>query len=269
MLIALLAALLGLTLAAAQRGETKPQLMLATGLPIIWGEQGFSLSAQPAPAYRALEREFAVRPLDTLHEEELAGGKLLLLAQPKVLAPAELVALDAWVRRGGRALILTDPALVWPSELPLGDIRRPPPFGLLEPLLRHWGLRLEPSTDGIQEVTIDGGTLRLETPGQFQLEQPGCALHHDALVADCPIGGGRALLVADADLVHERLWMSSDGRRTADNPSVVAAWLDDLVGLQRQRADSGRGDTRTTLLALIPILVVAAAASLVWRRRRG
>ena len=41
--------------------------------------------------------------------------------------------------------ILTDPVLVWPSELALSDIRRPPPVGLLGPLLTHWGLRLEAS----------------------------------------------------------------------------------------------------------------------------
>jgi hypothetical protein len=86
--------------------------MLMTGLPIVWGEAGpFDPASKPAAAYVELQREFAFRPVDVLDADSLGRGKLLFLAQPQRLAPAELAALDAWIRGGGRALILTDPML--------------------------------------------------------------------------------------------------------------------------------------------------------------
>ena len=128
--------------------SANPDLMLMTALPLIWGEGGaFDPASRPQLSYKQLQREFRVRPLDVLDEAGLASGRLLLLAQPRVLAPVELVALDAWVRGGGRALILTDPLLLWPSALPIGDVRRPPAIGLLGPLLAHWGLALDPPAE--------------------------------------------------------------------------------------------------------------------------
>jgi hypothetical protein len=65
-------------------------------------------------------------------------------------------------------------------------------------------------------------------------------LEHGGLIAHCLVGRGRALLVADADLLHDALWLpggASDPRlRTADNPQLVADWLDRLAGLDRERA---------------------------------
>jgi hypothetical protein len=50
----------------------RPDLMLMTALPIIWGEKGaFDPSSRPAAAYTALEREFDVRPLDVLDGQSL------------------------------------------------------------------------------------------------------------------------------------------------------------------------------------------------------
>ncbi|HWH18234.1 MAG TPA: hypothetical protein VNT77_07885 [Allosphingosinicella sp.] len=250
----------------------RPELMLMTALPIIWGEGGaFDPDSHPAAAYDALEREFTVRPLDYLDERSLSG-RLLLLAQPRGLAPAELVALDRWIRGGGRALILTDPALAWPTDLPLGDVRRPPPVGLLGPLLRHWGLELEPPSEPkVADTRIADRKLRLASPGRFRLAGGDCTLVEGGLLADCRIGQGRALLLADADLLNDGLWAAPAGAarhsRMADNPLIVADLLDQLADAPRQRlagdvqwisVDADR--TRALLLALAPLALAFAVA---------
>jgi hypothetical protein len=226
-------------------GETrKPDVAVMTALPIIWGEGGaFDPNSRPAGSYRALQEEFQMHPLDTLDPQSLHRFGFLLLAQPRWLAAEELVALDNWVRKGGRAVILTDPKLDWHSELPLGDIRRPPPVGLLKPLLDHWRLVLHATDEAEQRSVEEGGTLAMSYPGRFVATGPDCKverLHR----AYCKIGSGRAMLIADADLMRDELWMGpgEDGdarhRRTADNPVVIAALIDSIgrIGRQRVRA---------------------------------
>jgi hypothetical protein len=272
---------LGHVAAAAQPRPSKPDLMLVTGLPIIWGEGGaFDPQSRPAASYRMLEAEFRVRPLDVVDDAGLTTGRLLLLAQPRALAPAELVALDAWVRRGGRVLILTDPRLVWPSSLPLGDIRRPPPIGLLDPLLTHWGLRLEQDGQGIVVRDLpDGRRLRMAAPGKFIATKRSCATQ-DGLWARCRLGSGDALLLADADLMHDSLWTAGDRAagwqdRTADNGLLLSDRLDALAGVKReriappidwQREPSGRP---LALLLGVPALLIAAAGATLIRLRRA
>ncbi|HEY0626244.1 MAG TPA: Gldg family protein [Allosphingosinicella sp.] len=267
--------------------KERPELMLMTALPIIWGEGGaFDPESRPAASYQVLDRYYQVRPLDVLDETSLRNRKLLLLAQPRALNPEELVALDAWVRGGGRAVILTDPALVWPTELPLGDIRRPPPVGLLQPLLDHWGLGLAPPLPerrGIVDERVGERKLRLAAPGRFESRGRACSVAQGGLIADCRIGEGRALLVADADLMHDETWVlgemaSDDGRfgRVADNVLAVADMLDRLSGTERtppgglvEWADPDADPTLAVLLALLPILAgLGVGLALVLKRRR-
>ena len=207
-----------------------------TALPIVWGEGEPSdiLAGRSGAtaAYRALQRDYAVTPIDTLDAQRLAGRALLLLAQPRGLAPAELVALDEWVRGGGRVLVLTDPALAWPSALPLGDPRRAPAIGLLDPLLIHWGLALDDPAPGpalTERRLADGRTLRLASPGALRATGSECRVSEQGLIARCLLGRGAALVVADADLLDARLW---DG---ADNAAVVAGWL---RAIQRERIEA-------------------------------
>jgi hypothetical protein len=260
----------------------KPRLLLMTALPIVWGEGGaFDPESRPAEAYRLLQDEFDVALLDSLDEPSLASGRLLLLAQPRWLAPAELVALDSWVRRGGRALILTDPTLAWPSELPVGDVRRPPPVGLLSPLLGHWGLSLAPpAAPEPLTANIGGRKLALHAPGMLHSSTLSCNIRHP-FAADCRIGAGRALVLADADLLRDDLWLApprfgeSPFSRTADNGLLVADILDDLAGIDRPRrlppiAWLARGGpVREAVLATLAALLLLAAAALLLRRRAG
>jgi hypothetical protein len=230
--------------------RNKPHLLLMTSLPIVWGERGaFDPASRPAAAYRVLQQEYEVRPIDVLDEAGLGRGRLLLLAQPRWLAPAELATLDSWIRRGGRALILADPVLAWPSDLPPGDIRRPVPSSLLGPLLAHWDLDLlPPSRPGLETGwarPADGpprrGKLLMDSPGTLYSHGRGCR-PGPAWFAACTIGSGRVFLIADADLMRDDLWAAPgpDGaarhRRISDNPLIVADLLDRLAGLQRPRA---------------------------------
>ena len=266
--------------------ESRPPLMLMSALPLVWGETGpFDPASRPAAAFSALEREFDIRPVDYFDPISLRRARLMLLAQPRALAPTELVTLDAWVRRGGRLLVLADPELSWPSALPVGDARRPPPASLLLPLLDHWGLRLEPPTRRLAlEHLASGGAVRLlalETPGRWQPTGPACRLGAREFLADCAIGTGRVLLVADADLLRDELWAAAVERgterhlRLSDNPIVVADWLDRLAGIDRarvaapvrwQRLNSNRG--WALALAALPILGGFAAFAALRRRRR-
>lgn len=270
-------------LAGAEAPSEKPAMLVMTALPIVWGEGGaFDPASRPARAYVELQKEFAVRPIDTLEPESLSGGGLLLLAQPRWLAPQELVALDEWVRSGGRVLILTDPRLVWPSEMPMGDIRRPPPVGLLGPLLTRWGIGLARSQgEGVETGFYERRALAMEQPGRFTTANDACRVQ-ESWLATCRIGAGEAVLVADADLMRDALWTGPGSRggarhrRLADNPLVLADLLDRLAGVERRRLEGGvtwakpARKTGASVVALLAALAsLFAAGLLLARRRRG
>lgn len=223
----------------------RPSLLMLTGLPLLWSEEG-ELGGKATEFYGALDRAYRVRPIDAATDATLNGAKLLLVAQPRPPGPAALVAIDHWVRIGGRALILTDPALRWPSDLALGDPRRAPIDDGLGPLLLHWKLELKPPGAGkiIAMRDVDGRRLMLAAPGRFIAHGGSCIVTHGGLMADCRIGRGRALLLADADLLHDLLWIGPGpvgtmrAGRLADNPSFVIDQLDRLNG----RANLDRSD---------------------------
>ncbi|MFL6845237.1 MAG: hypothetical protein ACJ8ER_10185 [Allosphingosinicella sp.] len=228
-----------------------------TGLPLVWGEKGpFDPASRPAAAYAELGKDFAFRPVDVLDPASLSRGRLLLLAQPQRLAPAELAALDAWIRSGGRALILTDPMLNWPSELPLGDIRRPPPVGLLGPLLAHWHLAMDaPLEPEAIEARWNGKRIAMDSPGRLRSTSGDCAVDPGGWTASCRLGRGRVRVVADADLLRDSLWK--------ENGEAVGAWMDELAGISLPP----KGD-KAGLAALAAILVAAAAGLGLLRLRR-
>jgi hypothetical protein len=263
---------------APRAAAVRPPLLLMTSLPIVWGEGGaFDPASRPAAAYRLLEREFEVRPIDAIQPETLRGQRLMLLAQPRLLAPEEMVVLDQWVRGGGRILILADERLAWPSDLPPGDARRPPAASLLHPLFRHWGLRLDPGTGGVRTVHQGERRLRLDGLGQFASNGAECRIAV-SWFARCRIGAGEAIVIADADLLHDRLWAPADGRhrRLADNGLLVAEWLDSLAGLDRPRTDReiawidpGAERGLGLILAALPIVLTLLAALALGRLGRA
>ena len=193
----------------------RPSLALFGTIPIYWGEgDGMEdVLAGTATAHWAralLERRHALHPLATLLDGDLAGHHALLIAQPRVLSPAENVALDRWIRGGGQVLLFADPLLSAESRHPLGDRRRPQDVVLLSPLLRHWGLDLRFAADqppDRQVREIAGMLLPHQLSGTFGLlsDSTGCALQGAEILADCALGGGRVVILADAallDLYH-------------------------------------------------------------------
>jgi hypothetical protein len=244
--------------------EAKPRVLLMTALPLIWGDRGaFDPSSRPAASYRALQARFDMAPVDVLDAKALAGAKLLLLAQPRWLAPHELVAIDEWVRGGGAALILSDPHLDWPSPLPLGDVRRAPPVGLLDPLLSHWGVTLAGGPVGPRIEMVEGRRLTLFSPGTLTAAQ-NCTPKSGVLLR-CRVGRGRAILIADADLLRDDLW---DGEAAM----VIEGLLDELAGIKQPGQGAAAAPDRGPRISPAALIVLGIAFALVaaglWRRRR-
>lgn len=187
----------------------RPELGLFTTLPILWPEAGgvADLLASPEPphwARRVLDARYHVTALDTL--EPPPGLRNLVVAQPRVLAPPENVALDDWVRGGGRVLLFADPMLTWPSAFPVGDRRRPQDVALLSPILARWGLELRFDEAQAPGDHIGAGGFPVNLAGMLALTGNGhdstCTLGAGALTADCRIGSGHAVIVADAALLE-------------------------------------------------------------------
>ena len=123
------------------------------------------------------------------------------------------MALDAWVRAGGRILLLADPMLEWPSERPLGDPLRPAPMFMDTGLLGHWGLLLDaPDRRGPEKRSLAGYRIVTVSPGRLSGK---CRITDDALLADCRLGRGRAVIVADADFL-EAGELGPDARHNLD-----------------------------------------------------
>lgn len=199
----------------------RPALLLLTSLPLIFGEQ-FSLQQNGSAALKVLQTRYRIVPISVADPPELTKGRLLLMAQPRAQPAEDLVALDAWVRRGGRLLLLADPLLEWPSERPLGDPLRPPAMYADTGLLLHWGLRLDaPDERGAKKSKLAGYGVVTMSPGQLFGK---CSISSDRLVAHCRIGSGRATIVADADLLDApRL-----GRAASHNLDGVLSELAEL-----------------------------------------
>ncbi len=207
---------------AASADAEKPKLAVFTSLPLFWQESddlGAMLNSS-TPAHWWVThsaKRYDLQPLDALMADDtggpapLAGQTRLVLAQPRPLAPRELVNLDDWLRAGGKALIFADPLLTWDSRFSLGDKRRPADTIMLSPLFARWGLSLEVDemTEAAEaEIALpDGATLPLRAFGRFALSAPSqagdrCQLSAEAVLALCSIGKGRALLVADSALLE-------------------------------------------------------------------
>ncbi len=190
--------------------DSRPALGFMGTIPLFWGEADgldeiLGGGAEPHWARAQLEERYRLQPLPALTKEQLAPLKLLLLAQPRALSATENVALDGWVRSGGRLLLFADPLLTGESRFSLGDRRRPQEVILLSPILRRWGLELEFVEDqpaGLALREIAGRAVPVNLPGRFAPPvQGGCALEAAGLLADCVVGEGRVLVLADAALL--------------------------------------------------------------------
>jgi hypothetical protein len=189
--------------------ERRAPLGLFTSLPIWWGEANdmaarISAPQEPHWARAVLEEGHRVVLLDTLLKPE--GFADLIMAQPRPLEPQENVALDRWVRGGGHLLLFADPMLTWESRFALGDRRRPQDTVLLSPILGHWGLVLQFDAAQPDTARENAGTgLPVRLAGTL-VARPGgdasCRTEQVGLIAECRIGKGRALIVADCAMLE-------------------------------------------------------------------
>src|SRR5690606_23458311 len=192
----------------SEQAEGNPEIGLMGTIPIYWGEAGDfgEVMAGDSAAHWArprLEAHFRLRPIDSLAGPGLAGLDYLLLAQPRALSPAENVALDNWVRGGGKVLLFADPMLTGESRFAIGDRRRPQDVILLSPILARWGLELtfdDTASPEYRLVPTAGAPIPVNLPGTlFERDGQGeCTIAADNLLADCAVGRGRAVIVADA-----------------------------------------------------------------------
>ena len=214
--------------APARQGD-KPELLLLTSLPILFGET-FSIEAAGSPVLDALERRYRVRPVSTSSAEALEGASLLLMAHPLAQPAEDLVALDRWVREGGKLVLLADPMLEWPDSRALTDPTRPPPMFMDTGLLKHWGLRLE-APEAAGPVSLGGGhqPVVFQSPGRLVAEGGNCSLSRAGIVAQCRIGKGRVIVFADADFIRPGL--ANERESFAANQTGELLWaLDRLDG---------------------------------------
>ncbi|MEO7278054.1 MAG: hypothetical protein ABIW33_08530, partial [Sphingomicrobium sp.] len=207
------------------REPARPTLLLLTSLPLMFGED-FSLDGGGSPALTALQSRYKVVSISVASPPELARGQLLLMAQPLAQPAEDLVALDAWVRKGGRLVLLADPLLEWQGKRPLGDPLGPPPMFMDTGLLDHWGLRLD-APDRRGPVSMGKGDDRTVfiSPGRLVSTNPDCVLSRASIVAECKVGQGRVTIIADADFLNPDL-----AAPTARN---LDALLSELKGLER------------------------------------
>ena len=264
-----LAGLLALSLASCNQPKPAPPIVigLSTSLPIYWAESDdpadmLAPGGEAPWPRRLIEQRHRLVPLDAMDAAgALARTDVVLLAQPRPLTPAENVALDQWVRAGGIALVFADPALTAESRFPLGDKRRPQDVALLSPILLRWGLRLmfddsqDPAQRTVFDPVVEGIPVRLA--GHLRLAdgagEPGdrCELGPEALVARCRIGSGKAIVVADADLLDTAEDASRGERERVlerlieSLAKAVAAQTGDKRGQPLSMGDSPSNDMRS------------------------
>lgn len=232
--LALPAAWLLPALYAPRSADDPTRIAILSGVPLEWRgpvEMRTILddSAQLSPLLPALTVRFDTVRLDAIDAGSLKGIDVLMLAQPRGLSPAELVHIDRWVRSGGRVLILADPLLSWPADYPLGDRRNPPVTSLLTPLLGHWGLEFgRLAGEGGDVFIADGHRVDTTSTGRFRITGVGCTLSLDGRRADCTLGRGRAVVIADADMLNPALW-SGGGHDAARWREGNIGWIIDEI----------------------------------------
>jgi hypothetical protein len=222
----------------ALRALTQPlQVATMTSLPFGFGEADIAAVLQqrtePPAIIAAVRPVMQLNLIDAPTPAALRHADLLLLAHPRAMSAEALVAIDAWVRAGGQALVLADPISEWSIRHPIGDPRNGPYLSLLMPLLRHWGLTLEADENdsaATQHFFVDirdsNYQLSLDGTGRFASALPTCQVRADRRIADCRIGRGRALIIADADFLAsehwEAHWDDGYGPPAGDTPQWLA-----------------------------------------------
>ncbi len=220
--------------------KQRAPVQVLTALPLFWGEGEFGAVLKgetgQSALVTALEKDGPLRAIERADGNSLDPKSILLLIQPPALAPEELVAIDRHVRDGGRVVVLADPELSWEQGAPIGSRSRAPAQSMLAPLYEHWGLMLNADKTGdvIVDTVFFAQGAGLLTPGRWSFqgkgsfEGKGCVLTSDNRLADCHIGKGRVILIADADFVNPALWPDAED----DNLSALRVVLGEVSQIE-------------------------------------
>jgi hypothetical protein len=251
-MLALLWIPVGMMIANASYGwpgdNQRPKVTLLSSMPLVWGVAGQDVAAILAgqsastPIYDLLTSTADVQLADAIVADRLQSTDVLLLIQPRPLPPEGLVTLDDWVRRGGSILWLADPNLGLNADFHLGDPRNPEQSEANLALLNRWGLQWHQSaaTGDVMRWRVRDNAIPLVlfAPGQFVARERNCRLRARGRIADCRVGAGRALILADADMVRAEYWLiAPEGpadrpiQWTSGNGYWIVRALRDLAGL--------------------------------------
>ena len=162
---------------------------LASGLPLE-GDFRAAMQGQPLRPYaivNQLRQLYELRTITTEFDKVEPDVDVLLIVHPQNLSQKTLYAIDQFVLGGGRALVFVDPHSE--TQAVRGNPYQPrgPSDSDLEPLLKAWGVELEPKMivgdrQAARRVNIgtSASPVPLEYVGWLQLK--GDALNHDDVV---------------------------------------------------------------------------------------
>ncbi|MDX6676609.1 MAG: hypothetical protein QOE31_661 [Solirubrobacteraceae bacterium] len=234
-------------------------LAVTTFAPEPGGEVGSAYATQPrgAAAYAELLRRAGHRVTyvrKQLDAADLDPAATIVVLDAPDLQGAERAALARFVREGGRLVA----GGADPGE---GVVQRPPRWSSSGPRRASPSLPL-PETSAVRSVASagDGG---FDEPGETLLALGG----RRALLAIAASGNGRALLLADASPLQNRLLAQADnaalGLALAGPPRRPVAFVESIHGFGEQ-----------TGLAALPArwrmaLIFAGIAALLWMASRG
>ncbi|MBJ7444674.1 MAG: ABC transporter, partial [Sphingobium sp.] len=114
------------------------------------------------------------------------------------------------------------------------------------PLLRHWGAVPDALVEVETRQFLDDGWLVTLSGAQSFKAGGACAAGRGGAIVRCRVGQGRAVLVGDADLIDDRLWLADPVRPldprawAADTPALVAQWLGGSITGERRWLRDGR-----------------------------
>lgn len=202
------------------------RLGVMTSLPLYWplGADVGALvggSAEVPWQRTVLEQHYTLKLLDTLSPipalvagdpdtDPLAGLDRLAIIQPRGLSPSDNVALDDWVKSGGRLLLALDPLLTGDYDLALGDPRRPSDMALIPPVGARWGLEVvfdEDQAETWRMVRLHDTLVTLAMAGELRLiasAKNNCEVLAEGAAAECIVGEGRVIVLADAAVFEHR-----------------------------------------------------------------
>ncbi|HEY8052485.1 MAG TPA: Gldg family protein [Steroidobacteraceae bacterium] len=135
----------------------KPVVAWLSSLPMGPGYDPQSGQTRPAWAvYSEAQQLFDLRPLDATAAKIDADVSVLVLVHPKSLSPATQFAIDQYALRGGHILVFVDPLAETDSsgadpQNPMARMTADK-ASHLEPLLRAWGVKFDPT-----QVVADRG----------------------------------------------------------------------------------------------------------------